>query len=208
MWLLKISYLLCILLLNALYGVYSSTECKCLQNMHFCLLCPMLHQQQTGTWWMPNKHLLNKWIAVVVQSLSHVWLCDPMDCSTLGFPVLHCLPDLAQTHVHWVSDAITTSHPLLPPSPSAFNLAQHRGLYQWFGFLHQVAKELALQLPYQSFQWVLRVDFLYDWLVWSLLSKGLSRVYSSTTVQKHQFFCAQPSLWSNSHICTWVLGKP
>ena len=57
--------------------------------------------------------------------------------------------------------------PSVAPSPPAFNLAQHRGLYQWFGSLHQVAKELALQLPYQSFQWVLRVDFLYNWLVWA-----------------------------------------
>ena len=66
-------------------------------------------------------------------------LCGSMDCSTPGFPVLHYLPKFAQTHVHWVSDAIQPSHPLFPPSPLAFNLSQQRGLSQWVGSLHQVA---------------------------------------------------------------------
>ena len=57
-------------------------------------------------------------------------LCDPMDCSTLGFPVHHQLPEHAQTHVHRVSDAIKPSHPLSSPSPPAFNLSQHQGLFQ------------------------------------------------------------------------------
>ena len=60
-----------------------------------------------------------------VQSLSHDLLCDPMNCSTSGFTVYHQLPDLAQTHVHPVSDAIQPSHPLLSPSPPALNLSQH-----------------------------------------------------------------------------------
>ena len=58
-------------------------------------------------------------------------LFDPMDCSTPGFPVLHYLLQCAQTHVHQVSDVIQPSHPLLPPSPPAFNLSQHQGLFQW-----------------------------------------------------------------------------
>ena len=95
---------------------------------------------------------------VVVQSLSRVWLCDPMDCSMPGFPVLHHLPEFAQTRVHQVSDAIQPSHPLLSPSPPAFNLSQHQGLFQQVGSLHQVAKVLELQ--HQSFQWIFRVDFL------------------------------------------------
>ena len=57
-------------------------------------------------------------------------LCNPMDCSMAGFPVHHQLPELAQTHVHRVSDAIQTSHPLESPSPPAFNLSQHQGLHQ------------------------------------------------------------------------------
>ena len=88
-------------------------------------------------------------------------LCDPMDCSTPGFPVLHHLTELAQTHVHWVGDAIQPSHPLSSPSPPAFNLSQHQGLFQWVASSHQVAKVLELQS--QSFQWIFRTD----WLVWS-----------------------------------------
>ena len=72
--------------------------------------------------------------------LSCVWLCDSMDCSTPGFPVLHHLLELAQTHVHWVSDAIQQFHPLLSPSPSAFSLSQHQGLFQWVSSSHQVTK--------------------------------------------------------------------
>ena len=74
----------------------------------------------------------------------------PHGCSTPGFPVHHQLPELAQTHVHRVSDAIQLSHSLSSPSPSAFNLSQHQGLFQWVSSLHQVAK--ALELQHQSFQ--------------------------------------------------------
>ena len=69
-----------------------------------------------------------------------------MDCSTPGFPVHHQLPELAQTHVHLVSDAIQPSHPLLSSSPPALNLAQHQGLFQGVSSLHQVAKVLEFQL--------------------------------------------------------------
>ena len=88
-------------------------------------------------------------------------LCHPMDCSTPGFPVPHCLPEFAQTHVYLVSDAIRSSHPLLSPSPPAFNLSQHNGLFQGVGCLHQVAKVLELQ--HQSFQWIFRVSFRTEW---------------------------------------------
>ena len=67
-------------------------------------------------------------------SWSHPALCDSMDCSTPGFLVLHCLPEFAQIHVHWVDDAIQPSHPLLPPSPLDLNLSQHYGLFHWVGF--------------------------------------------------------------------------
>ena len=161
-------------------------------------------------------------------------LCDPMDCSMPGLPVLHHLPEFAQVHVHCfpggsagngstcnardlgsvpglgrspeegnsyplkysglensidcivhgvtksqtrlrefhfhvhcIGDAIQPSHPLSPSSPSAFNLSQHQGLFQWIGCSHQVAKVSKLQLQHHSFQWVFRVDFLWDWLIWS-----------------------------------------
>ena len=86
-------------------------------------------------------------------------LCDPMDCSTPGFPVHHQLPEFTQTHVHWVGDAIQPSHPLSASSPPVFNLSQHQSLFQWVG-LHQEAKVLEFQLQYQSFQWTLRTDLL------------------------------------------------
>ena len=72
-------------------------------------------------------------------------LCDPVDCSTLGFPALHHLPEFTQTRVLWVSDAIQPSHPLSPPSPPVLNLSQHQGLFRWVDSLYQMAKGLELQ---------------------------------------------------------------
>ena len=86
--------------------------------------------------------------------------CDPMDCSTPGFPIHHQLPEFAQTHVHWVDDAVQPSHPLSPPSAPSFNLSQHQGLFQWVSSAHQVAKVLEFQLQHQSLQWILRTAFL------------------------------------------------
>ena len=91
---------------------------------------------------------------------SRLTLCDPMDCNMPGLPVHHQLPELAQTHVHWVGDAIQPSYPLSSPSPPAFNLCQHQGLFQWVSSSHQVAKVLELQLQHQSFQRLFTVDFL------------------------------------------------
>ena len=75
-----------------------------------------------------------------VQLLNCVQLCDPTDCSMPGFPVCHRLLEFAQTHIYWVDDAIWPSHPLLPPSPPAFNLPQHKGLFQRVSSSHQIAK--------------------------------------------------------------------
>ena len=94
-----------------------------------------------------------------LESLSHVWLCNPVGCSTSGFPVLHYFLELTQTHVHWVGDATQSSHSLLPPSP-ALTLSQHQGLLQWVSSSHQVVTVWELQLQHQSFQWITRVDFL------------------------------------------------
>ena len=104
-------------------------------------------------------------------------------------------PAVTQTHVHWVSDAIQPSHPLSSPSLPSFNLFQHQGLFQCISSLHQVAKVLEFQLQHPS---VLQMNvqdwFPLGWPGWiSLQSKGLSRVFSNTMVQK-QFFCTQLSL--------------
>ena len=90
-----------------------------------------------------------------------------------GFPVLYHLPEFAQTHVHWVSVAIQPSHPL-SSSSLIFNISQHQCLFQWVGSLHQVAKVLVFQLQHQFFQWIFRVDFLQDWLIWSPCSPRVS----------------------------------
>ena len=227
---------------------------------------------------------------VVVQLLTDVLLCDPRDCSTPVFPLLHCLPEFAQTHVHWVGDAIQPSHPLSSPSPFAFSLSQHQeplvtqtvkslpavwetrvqflcwedplekemathySILAWrihgcHGYLGGILEEpsrlqsMGLQsqtrLSNFTFTFPASGSFPMSWLFvsgsqsigastsastlpmniqgWfplgltdltSLQCKGLSRVFSSTTVQKHPFFSVQPSLWSNSHICTWLLEKP
>ena len=115
-------------------------------------------------------------------------LCDPMECSTSGFPVPYHLLKFVQTHIHWVGDAIQPSHPLLSTSPPALNLSQCQDLFQWVSSLHQMAKVVELQLQHQSFQWIFRVDFLWLTALISLLSKRLSRVFSSNTIWMHQFF--------------------
>ena len=111
-----------------------------------------------------SKVSLKIFAVIIVQSLNHVWLFVTPWPSTPDFPVLHHLLELAQTHVHWVSDAIHPSHPLSSPSPPALNLSQHQYLFQWVSFSHQVAKILELQLQHQPFQWIFMVDsFRIDW---------------------------------------------
>ena len=105
-----------------------------------------------------------------------------MDCSTQGFPVHHQLPELAQTYVHWIGDAIQPSHPLLSPSPPTFNLSQHHDLFQWVSSLHHMAKVLEHQLQHQSFQRIFRTDFfridLFDLLAVRGILKNLLQHHS------------------------------
>ena len=135
-------------------------------------------------------------------------LCDSMDCSTPGFPILPCLPEFAQIHVHWVGEAIQPSvlcHPLLLlpsifPSIEVFSnesaLSIRWPKYWSFGFSISPSNE------YSGL-----ISFLIDWF--DLLAvHGSLKGLSSTTIWKHQCFGTQPSLWSNSHICTWLLEKP
>ena len=136
--------------------------------------------------------MVSLWSVISKVTQSCPALCNPMDCSTPGFPDQHQLPELAQIRVHQVGDAIQPSHPLSSPSP-AFGLSQHQGLFQWLSSSHQVAKVLEFQLQHQSFQWTFKlISFRINGLI--LQSKGLSRVFSKATVQIHQFFGAQLSL--------------
>ena len=135
-------------------------------------------------------------------------VCDPMNRSTPGLPVHHQLLEFTQTQVHRVGDAIQPSHPLSSPSPAP-NPCQHQSLFQWVSSSHEVGQStgvsaLASFLPKKSQGWSPS-----EWIGWiSVQSKGLSRVFLNTTAQKHQFFGAQPSSQSNSHIHTWLLEKP
>ena len=124
---------------------------------------------------------------------SYLTLCDPMDCSTPGLPVHHQFPEFTQTHAHWVGDAIQLYHPLLSSSPPAFSLSKHQGLVfprsQLFALGGQSigvsASVLVVSMNIQDWSPL-------GWAGWiSLQSKGLSRVFSNTTIQKHQFFSTQ-----------------
>ena len=124
---------------------------------------------------------------------SRLTLCDPMDCGTPGFPVLHQLPELAQTHVHWVSDAIQPPHPVSPSSSlQSFPASGYFPVSQFFTSGGQSIKVSASASVIPTNIQDLFPLGLTDWI--SLQSRGPSRVFSNTTVQKHQFFGAQLSL--------------
>ena len=135
-------------------------------------------------------------------------LCDFMDCRMPGFPVLHYLPDFAQTYVCWVSDAIQPLHPLVVPFSSCPQSFPPSGSFQ----MSQLFISGGQRIGFSASTSVLKMktqNWSLEWTGWIFLqSKGLSRVFSNTAVQKHQFFSAQPSSQSNSHIHTWPLEKP
>ena len=146
---------------------------------------------------MPSLSLQTVWVffffclSVQFSSVnqSYPTLCNTMNCSTSGLPVHHPLPEFTQTHVLWVSDAIQPSHPPSSPSPPAPNPSQHQSLFQCVNSSHEVKLQstgvsaLASVLPMNTKDWPPS-----GWTGWiSLQSKGLSRVFSNTTVQKHRF---------------------
>ena len=146
--------------------------------------------------WRELRNFLQKFFTVQISSVAQLCptLCDPMNHSTPGLPVHHQLPESAQIHVHWVGDAIQPFHPVVPfslcpqsfPASESFPMSQ---LFTWGGQSTGVSASTSV-LPVNTQHW--------SPLGWTgricLLSKGLSRVFSNTTVQKHQFFGAQLSL--------------
>ena len=157
-----------------------------------------------------------------------------MDCSTPGFPVHHQHPELTQTHVHQVSDAIQQPHPLSSPSPLpsifpsiavfSIELFLHIRWPKYWSFSFSISPSMNIQISQffpsggqnigeSASASVLPMNF-HDWFslgltgLISLQPKGLTRIFFNTTVQKHQFFSAQPSSQSNSHIHTWPQEKP
>ena len=135
-------------------------------------------------------------------------LCNPMNRSTPGLPVHHQLPESTQTHVHWVGDAIQPSSSVVPFS-SCLQSSPASGSFLVSQFFTSGSQSIGVSasasvLPMNVQDW-----FPLGWTDWiSLQSKGFSRVFSNTTVQKHQFFSTQLSLESNCHNHMWLLEKP
>ena len=148
-----------------------------------------------GTWdprsctaWTPQPETKMAFYPEVQLSCSVVSdFCNPMNCSMPGLPVHHQLQEFTQIHVHRVGDAIQPSHPLLSPSPPAPSPSQHQSfpvsqLFAWGGQIIGVSA-LASFLPKNTQDWS-----PLEWTGWiSLQAKGLSRVFSNTRVQKHQY---------------------
>ena len=130
-------------------------------------------------------------------------LCDPTECSMPIFPILHHLLELAQIHVHWVSDVNQPYHPISSPSLPVFPVPRSFPMSLLFTSGGQRIGASVSNIPMSIQGWFpLGLTGLI-----SLHSKGLSRVFFNTTAQKHQFFSSQPSLWSNFYIHTWLWEK-
>ena len=163
-----------------------------------------------------NHHTSNGYIQIQLNSMSEVrgiyapWpytfhfnsvtqlcliLCEPMDCSTPGFPAHHQLPELTQMYVHRVGDAIQPSHPPSSPSPPAFKLSQHYGLLKWVSSMHQVAKVLEFHLQHQSFQWIYSglISFRID-ILDLLAVQGTLKIFLQHHSSKASIFSTQRSL--------------
>ena len=128
-------------------------------------------------------------------------LCDPTEWSTTGYPVLHHLPELARTHVHWVGDAIQPPHPLLSPSPPTFNLSQHQDLFQWVSS-YQVAKYWSFSFSISSSNdYTGLISFRIDWF--DHLARDSQECSPTSEFESISFW--HSTLWSNYHIHTWLL---
>ena len=183
----------------------------CIQNGNAMLKlehCSIFNANMISDWKLPvmGNCAGSVQFSSVIQSCPT--LCNPMNHSTPGLSVHHQLPEFIQTHAYRVGDAIQPSHPLLSPSPPAPNPSQQQGLFQWvnsaWGGQSIGVSASTSVLPMNTQDW--SPSGRTGWI--SLQSKGLSRVFSNTIVQKHQFFGTQLSSQCNSHIHTWPLEKP
>ena len=173
--------------------------------------CFFLKSKDSSSWMTGGKTERFSFLCVLVVVVQLLSLCptlgNPMDGSMPGSSILYYLPEFAQIHVHWVGDIIQPSHLLLISSPFCLQSFPASGSFpvsQFFASGGQSIGVSASVLPMNIQGWFpLGLTGLI-----SLLSKGLSRVFSSTIIWKHQFLDAQPSLWYSSHIHTWLLEKP
>ena len=160
--------------------------------VHEILIRVMDLKRDKKDWW--NKIFFFHCCSVTKLCLT---LCDPMNCSTSGLLVLHYLPGFAQTHVHWISDAIQPSHPLSPPSPLVLNLSQPQGLFQWVGLCIKYPKYWSFSIrPSKEYS-----EYISFRIVWfDLLSvqgtlKSLLQHHSAkvSILQHSAFFVVQQS---------------
>ena len=147
------------------------------QDSNLCLLHWQTDSLQLVPPWksLPCSVILTIWIVELSLLLlscsvaqSCATLCDPMDCSTPGLPVLHHLSEPAQTHVHWVGDAIQPSHSLLSRCPPAFNLSEHQGLFRWVDSSHQIVQVFLKGRHYISREIFVKqnpIIYPHSWLV-------------------------------------------
>ena len=150
------------------------------------------HSVLQGIWWDRSS---DSWMFCSFSSVAQSFpnLCNHVDCSMPGFPIHHQLPELTQTYIHWVGDGIQPCHPILSPS-SAFNLSQHKGLFLC-QFFASGGKSIGVSASASVFPMNVQDRFPLEWTGWiSLQLNGLSRNFSNTTFQNHQFFGAQISL--------------
>ena len=192
--------------------LFRTRQTHLLQSTIICfLLCWFVFHRVSSDQNVPKKTLCCCCCCCLVAKSCRT-LCDPVNCSRPCTLVLHYLPKIAQTHVHWVGDAIqpsqTISSSVFPFSfcPQSFP-ASKSFLKSWLfvsGAQSFGASASASVLPMIIQGWFpLGLTGLIH-----LLSQGLSRVFSNTTIRKHQFFGTQPYLWSNSRIHTWLMEKP
>ena len=162
----------------------------------------MALKRQKKTWFFLLSLLFSSWFCPT--------LCNPMDCSLPGHPVLENLPEFAQIHVRWIVDTVLPSRCSLAPPFLLFLIYPSIRVFSYKLVLrNRWPKLLELQLQQQS--WINNIEGWFPIELTgfiSLLRKRLSRVFSSTTNRKYQFFGTESSLWSNTHICTWLLKKP
>ena len=158
--------------------------------------------------WVPSPFTWNYQLFVVAQSLSHVWLCDPLDSSTPGFLGSSLSPGVCSHSCPlswWCRPTISS----VVPFSSCFQSSPASGSFPMSQFFTTGGQSIGASAFALVLLMNIQVCFplgLTDLI--SQQSKGLSAVFSRTIVQNHQFFSDQPSLWSNSHICTWLLEKP
>ena len=181
------------------------------------ILCTQVHSLYLQIYFCPaNRFIGNIFLdsicmcSVQFTSVAKSWptLCNSMDCSKPGLPVHHLLLQFIQTHVHWVGDNIQPSHPAVPLS-SRLQSFSASGSFPSSHFFTSGGQSIGVSASASVLPMNIQDWFPLGWTCWiSLVSKGLSRVFSNITVQKHQFFSAQLSLWSNSNIHTQKLVKP